>query len=87
MCLALRSHVEVPIVAIAGTDRPAGVVEMSHARSSTPLLVSERFAADRAADREPPQPGSTQSVNLTEPFARIREPWPKPRKAGASRAA
>ena len=59
---------------------------MSHARSSTPLLVSERFALDRELI-ENQLNGIDESVNLTEPFARIREAVAEARKAGASRAA
>ncbi|HEY2785582.1 MAG TPA: hypothetical protein VGJ05_11470 [Fimbriiglobus sp.] len=86
VCLALRPHVDVPIVAIAGSDRPAGVIELSHARCSAPLLLSERFDADR--DRILTQLGGIdESVNLSEPFTRIREAVAEARKVGASRAA
>jgi len=86
LCLALRPHLDVPVVAVAGADRPDGALELTHARCSAALLYPARFAADR--DRiEVQLAGVDESVDLAEPFARIREAVAEARKPGASRAA
>lgn len=83
--LALRSRVEVPVVAL----RPDAAVlsaetrTLTHARSSLALLLPAAFAADEAgmvARLDAVDP----SVDLTEPFGRIREAVAEARKLGVS---
>jgi hypothetical protein len=85
-CLALRAHLDVPVVAVAGPDQPDGVLELTHARCPAPLLYPAKFAADRERI-EAQLDGVDESVDLAEPFARIREAVAEARKPGASRAA
>jgi hypothetical protein len=86
LCLALRPHLDVPVVAVAGPDRPDGALELTHARCSAPLLYPAKFDADRERI-EAQLAGVDESVDLAEPFARIREAIAEARKPGASRAA
>jgi hypothetical protein len=84
--LAVRSHVDVPVVAVAGPDRPDGVVELSHPRCSLPLWVPSKYAGDRERV-ESQLAGVDESLDLSEPFGRIREAVVEARKPGATRAA
>ena len=86
LCLALRHHLDVPVIAVVGTDRPDGVIELSNARSSAPLVWPAKFAGDRERI-ESQLAALDESVDLAEPFARIREAVAEARKPGASRAA
>ncbi len=85
--LALRSRIEIPVVAVC---QPPGtlseVVAFTHPRSSTGLLLPGRFAADRDAvvqllERIDP------AVDLAEPFARVREAVAEARKMGVTNRA
>lgn len=83
--LALRARVEVPVVALRpdGVMLPADTRALTHPRSSLALLVAAAFAADEplvAARLDAVDP----SVDLSEPFARIREAVAEARKLGVS---
>ena len=85
--LALRARIEIPVISLAmqpGTL--AETVQLAHPRSGTPLYLPLRFADDRDAitrllDRVDP------AVDLTEPFARIREAVGEARKMGVTNRA
>ncbi len=86
--LTLRTRVEIPVIAIASSANtlPADVISFAHPRSSAGLLLSNRFASDRNAilsllERIDP------AVDLTEPFARIRDAVTEHRKLGGSNRA
>lgn len=85
--LALRSRVEMPVVALRPRSAPPEATPLDHPRAASGLLLPARFATDRAAvtsllDRVDP------AVELGEPFARIREAIAEARKMGVtSRAA
>lgn len=85
--LALRSRIELPVVAV-GTppDASSEVVAFAHARSSTGLILPAKFASDRdlieqMLERVDP------AVDLAEPFARIREAVAEARKMGVTNRA
>jgi hypothetical protein len=83
--LALRSRVEVPVVALRPDAAvvPAETRTLTHPRSSLALLLPVVFAADESvvvARLDAVDP----SVDLTEPFARIREAVAEARKLGVS---
>lgn len=91
--LAIRSHVNVPVVAAlvdgaasaASLDRP--LAAFSHPRSSVPLAVHLEHAADEGHVRALLDRVDA-AVDLPEPFARIREAMGEARKIGVtSRAA
>jgi hypothetical protein len=90
--LPIRSRMEVPVVAAIPADRlpptpDFGFTRFDHPRACLPLLLDANWAADEAAvrtilDRLDP------ALELTEPFARIREAMGEARKMGVtSRAA
>lgn len=88
LALALRSRVEVPVVAVKTADAaaPADAVLLSHARSTLGLLLPGKFAGDQAAllkllERVDP------AVDLAEPFSRIREAVAEARKMGVTNRA
>lgn len=84
--LPLRSRMDVPVIALPG-DTPGDALTITHARSSSPLLFSASFAHDRATIEDLLNQ-IDPSVDLTEPFARIREAVAEARKLGvANRAA
>lgn len=83
--LALRSRVDVPVMAL----RPDAVVlppetrALTHPRASVALLLPAAFAADETgliAKLDAVDP----AVDLAEPFARIREAVAETRKQGVS---
>lgn len=86
--LSLRSRVDVPVVVvqpIASSQSDAGE-PFTHARSSHPLRVHGRYAADVAAiqqilDRIDP------AVDLAEPFTRIQDAVIEARKMGVTNRA
>lgn len=83
--LALRSRVDVPVVALRpdAAVLPAETRTLTHPRSSLALLLPAAFAADEpgvAARLDAVDP----SVDLAEPFARIREAVAEARKLGVS---
>lgn len=81
--LGLRSRIDIPVI---GIGIGGNSVAFSHALSKEPLLLPARFASDEAivvARLE----GVDPAVDLTEPFARIREAVAEARKMGVSRAA
>src|SRR5439155_6695825 len=88
--LELRQRVEVPVVWVAAPDDPAGqaragtetCVEAAR-RGRGPVLVHPRFPGDVPAVREL-LAGLEGIVNLTEPFARIREAITEARKMGVA---
>jgi len=85
--LSLRSRVEMPVAALRPQFVPPGAEALDHPRATSGLLLPALFATDRDAvlgilDRVDP------AVELTEPFARIREAIAEARKMGVtSRAA
>lgn len=83
--LALRSRVDVPVVALRpdAAVLPPETRTLTHPRASVALLLSAAFAADEPAlidmlDAVDP------AVDLAEPFARIREAVAETRKLGAT---
>jgi hypothetical protein len=83
--LALRARVEVPVVALRpdAAVLPAETRTLTHPRSSLALLLPAAFAADEpgvVARLDAVDP----SVDLAEPFARIREAVSEARKLGVS---
>ncbi len=84
--LPLRSRMDVPVIALPG-DPSGDALTIKHARSSSLLLFSASFAHDRATIEDLLNQ-IDPSVDLTEPFARIREAVAEARKLGvANRAA
>jgi hypothetical protein len=88
--LELRQRVEVPVVWIAGANDPAAEARIGTetcieaARPGRgPLLVHPRFPGDVPAVRELLN-GLEGIVDLTEPFARIREAITEARKLGVA---
>jgi len=86
--LGLRSRVEIPVLALRPEAEflPPDVRPFSHARSSVGLLLPARFAADEPVvaqllERVDP------AVDLSEPFARIREAVAEARKTGVTNRA
>jgi hypothetical protein len=86
--LALRSRIDVPVVAVkTESEVSPELPQFAHPRSSVPLVLPARFEADgpvvaRLLDRTDP------AVDLAEPFGRVREAVAEARKAGVtSRAA
>ncbi len=82
--LALRSRIEIPVIAVAA---PTGTVEdavpLAHPRTPNGLFLPARYESDRAAvarllERADP------AVDLAEPFARIREAVSEARKMGVT---
>jgi hypothetical protein len=85
--LALRARIEIPVIAVGP---PSGTLEnalpLAQARGSVGLFLPARFESDRAAvtkllDRADP------AVDLSEPFARIREAVGEARKMGVTNRA
>ena len=86
--LALRSRIEIPVIAIqvANATLPPDATPLAHPRGPGGLLLPPRFAADRDAvaallDRV------DSAVDLTEPFARVREAVGEARKMGVTNRA
>ncbi len=83
--LALRGRVEVPVVALRpdGAILPPETRSLTHARSSLALLLPSAFVADEpevVARLDATDP----SVDLAEPFSRIREAVGEARKLGVT---
>ncbi len=83
--LALRTRVEVPVVALRpdAAVLPPETRTLTHPRASVALLIPAAFAGDEPAlvaklDAVDP------AVDLAEPFARIREAVTETRKQGVS---
>jgi len=86
--LGLRSRVEIPVLALRpeADFLPPDARPFAHPRSSVGLLLPGRFAADESAvsqllERVDP------AVDLSEPFARIREAVAEARKTGVTNRA
>jgi hypothetical protein len=85
--LALRSRIEVPVVAVGPPPGTLSeVVAFAHPRSSAGLMLPLKFAADRdhlthLLERVDP------AVDLAEPFARVREAVAEARKMGVTNRA
>lgn len=79
--LPLRSRVGIPVVALGPAAGDA--IEFTHPRCSVPLLLSAKFADDRAAILERLE-RIDPAVDLAEPFARIREAVSEARKMGVT---
>lgn len=85
--LGLRSRVDVPVVAVVpGYEPTAGTFTIAHPRSPVPLLVSDKFASDRELI-EARLNEVDPAVDLTEPFARVREAVAEARKMGVTNRA
>jgi hypothetical protein len=81
--LPLRSRIEIPVVAVPSQIAPLDAFSFEHPRAANGLLLPAPFADDRAAvtallDRVDP------AVELSEPFARIRDAISEARKMGAN---
>lgn len=90
MALATRNFVAMPVVAVtpdANQPPPFGTLTFSHARCRGSVLLLEKYAADQTRiDQQLAHIDS--SVDLLEPFLRIREAMAEARKMGVmSRAA
>src|SRR5262249_22980531 len=88
--LELRQRVEVPVVWVAAADDPVGQARIAsetcvegHRRGRGPVLVHPRFPGDVPAVREL-LTNLEGIVDLTEPFARIREAITEARKMGVA---
>jgi hypothetical protein len=79
--LGLRARVGIPVIALGPGD--GDVIEFTHARSSVPLLLAARFAEDRATIAERLEQ-LDPAVDVTEPFARVREAMSEARKMGVT---
>jgi hypothetical protein len=87
--LGLRARLDLPLVVLcpAFATPPAEARAFTHARSPVPLLLPAKFTADEAvivARLDATDP----AIDLSEPFARVREAVAEVRKlGGSSRAA
>ena len=87
--LPLRSRIDLPVVALRPRDSvplPPNLLAFHHPRSSRELLILSRYESDQRAacrllDRTDP------SVDLAEPFTRIREAVSEHRKLGVNNRA
>jgi hypothetical protein len=85
--LALRSRVEMPVVALrSATANPTEAFAFDHPRAAGGLLLPVRFATDRSAV-VPVLDRVDTAVELAEPFARIREAIAEARKMGVTNRA
>jgi hypothetical protein len=86
--LPLRSRLDIPVVAVSRDDSPVdGVMTLTHAPSSAPLLYPAAYPGDRELIEDRLARIDT-AVDLAEPFQRIREAVGEARKMGVtSRAA
>ncbi len=87
--LGLWSRLGLPTVALRpadAADAPADAAAFAHPRSSVPLLLPGKFAADEPAVRAILDAGGL-AVDLAEPFARIREAVAEARKMGVTNRA
>jgi len=83
--LGLRDRVGIPVLAIVPKLGDDGI-ELVHARASVPLILASRHSDDQLIvidrlDRLDP------SIDLAEPFTRIREAIAEARKMGVSNRA
>lgn len=90
MALATRNFVAMPVIAVtseADQPPPFGTLTFRHARCRGSVLFPEKYAADQLLiDQQLARIDS--SVDLLEPFLRIREAMAEARKMGVmSRAA
>lgn len=85
--LALRARLEVPVVAVcpAGTV-PPDAASVPHARTPGGLVLPARYATDREAVLQLLE-RIDAAVDLSEPFARIREAVGEARKMGVTNRA
>jgi hypothetical protein len=83
--LALRSRVEMPVVALRSANA-TDAFAFDHPRAAGGLLLLARFATDRTAVTHILDRVDT-AVELTEPFARIREAIAEARKMGVTNRA
>ncbi|HEY1186081.1 MAG TPA: hypothetical protein VGE74_00430 [Gemmata sp.] len=85
--LALRGRIEVPVVAICPPGAlPPDTVSVPHPRTPGGLILPARFAGDReAVDQLLARVDS--AVDLSEPFARVREAVSEARKMGVTNRA
>jgi len=84
--LRLRSRIDIPVTAIRAQNSIPESLPLDHPRISTGLLLPARFSTDQQTviallDRV------DSAVDLSEPFARIREAIAEARKMGASNRA
>jgi hypothetical protein len=85
--LALRSRIEIPVIAISAQHGTLeDVVALHHPRTSAGLFLHVRHEADRAAVEQLLE-RIDGSVDLSEPFARIREAVGEARKMGVTNRA
>ncbi|MCS6866348.1 MAG: hypothetical protein RMJ56_15095 [Gemmataceae bacterium] len=85
--LALRSRIDIPVVAVGSAPEHLGDwVAFPHVRSSTLLLLPRKFEVDQdrivaLLDQVDP------AVDLAEPFTRVREAVAEARKMGVTNRA
>jgi hypothetical protein len=86
--LALRSRVEVPVLAVKTESAvaPPDAVPFSHARSTLGLLLPGKFAADQGPVLKQLERVDA-AVDLAEPFTRVREAMAEARKMGVTNRA
>jgi hypothetical protein len=81
--LALRSRIEIAVVALRPPNSPADSQRLEHARAASGLFLPARFASDRERVITVLD-GIDPAVELAEPFARIREAIAEARKMGVT---
>ncbi|MBP3959701.1 hypothetical protein J8F10_31020 [Gemmata sp. G18] len=86
--LALRSRIDIPVVAISaqGATLAPDAIPFPHARTPGGLFLPARSAADRDLVAQLLERVDS-AVDLTEPFARIREAVGEARKMGVTNRA
>jgi hypothetical protein len=84
--LCLRSRIEIPVAAIRSQNPPAGTLRLDHSRTSVGLLLPGQYRSDEPIVTALLDRVDT-SVDLGEPFARIREAIAESRKMGANNRA
>ena len=82
--LPLRSRIDVPVIALAADASAASdALSLTHARAKGVILFPARFPEDRATIEQLLE-AIDPAVDLTEPFARIREAVAEARKMGVT---
>lgn len=87
--LALRARISVPVLALAEESEPGPLdelIEVRHARSSQALWILAKFQDDLELIRERLDQ-LDPAIDITEPFARVREAVAEARKLGVTHRA
>jgi hypothetical protein len=80
--LPLRTRVEVPVLGLF-TEAAMNAVTITHGRAKSPIYLPAAFADDKARVGELLD-AVDSSVDLAEPFARVREAVAEARKMGVT---